>query len=207
MAAQLEQYQYPESTYQKNLTQVLYSAEDINKAIARLGAQISKDYKGKDLVVVGLLRGAFMFQADLVRHITVPHEIDFMMLGSYSGTKSHNVKISCDMRIDPYEKHILIVEDLIDTGGTLAWLQQHLKTKKSLSVRLCCLLDKQTKKRAKQVKVDYVGFECPDYWIVGYGMDYNQHYRSLPCIGVLDPNVYQTENDKEEEATVDIESK
>eukprot|EP01083_Nonionella_stella_P298030 1011881_1 len=137
----------PDSSYLKHLTQVLYSAEDISKTVARLGAQISADYKGKDLVVVGLLRGAFMFQADLVRHITVPHEVDFMMLGSYQGTKSHNVKISCDMRIDPFEKHILIIEDLIDTGATLAWLQQHLKTKKSLSVRLCVLLDKKTKNR------------------------------------------------------------
>lgn len=134
-----------------------------------------------------------MFQADLVRYITVPHEVDFMMLGSYSGTQSHNVKISCDMRIDPYKKHILIIEDLIDTGATLAWLQQHLKTKQSLSVRLCTLLDKKTNKRVKDIKVDYVGFECPDYWIVGYGMDYNQHYRSLPCIGVLDPKIYQNE--------------
>ena len=189
------------------MTQVLYSAEDIKSAVSRLGKEISEHYKGKDLVVVGLLRGAFMFQADLVRHITVPHEVDFMMLGSYSGTKSHNVKISCDMRIDPYQKHILIVEDLIDTGGTLAWLQKHLETKNALSVKLCTLLDKKTKNRTKNVKVDYVGFECPDYWIVGYGMDYNQHYRSLPCIGVLDPKIYQKEDQNEEQKTDDNDKK
>eukprot|EP00483_Globobulimina_turgida_P000222 UN00222 len=187
-----EKQTFPDSSYLTNVTKVLYSAEDISATVARLGAQISKDYLGKDLIVVGLLRGAFMFQADLVRHISVPHEIDFMMLGSYVGTQSHNVKISLDMRIDPYKKHILIVEDLIDTGATLAWLKEHLKTKKSLSVRLCTLLNKKTPKRVKDVKVDYIGFECPDYWIVGYGMDYNQHYRSLPCIGVLDPKIYET---------------
>lgn len=187
-----------ETAYDGDITQILYSASDIEKACKRLGAAISNDYKkyidkGEGLVIVGLLRGAFMFQADLVRYITVRHEIDFMMLGSYSGTQSHNVNISCDMRIDPYKKHILIVEDLIDTGATLAWLQQHLKTKKSLSVTLCTLLDKQTKNRVKNVDIKYVGFQCPDYWIVGYGMDYNQHYRSLPYIGVLDPKIYESE--------------
>eukprot|EP00483_Globobulimina_turgida_P010534 UN10555 len=197
---------FPDSSYLSNLTKVLFSAEDISGAVARLGAQISKDYLGKDLVVVALLRGAFIFQADLVRHISVPHEIDFMMLGSYVGTHSHNVKISLDMKIDPYKKHILIVEDLIDTGATLAWLQQHLKTKKSLSVRLCTLINKKTPKRVKDVKVDYIGFECPDYWIVGYGMDYNQHYRSLPCIGVLDPQIYQGKK-KDKKDTKDNEEK
>ena len=187
-----------ESAYEKDLSEVLYSAEVVAAAVARLGAAISAEYRGKDLIVVGILRGSFMFQADLVRHITVPHEVDFMMLGSYRGTRSTgNVQISLDMRIDPYNKHILIVEDLIDTGATLLWLQKHLKTKNALSVKLCTLLDKKTVHRKSDVHVDYVGIRLhEDKFIVGYGMDYNQHYRSLPCIGVLKPEVYQRQKGK-----------
>lgn len=124
--------------------------------------------------MVGLLRGAFIFLADLVRCIRIPNKIDFLMLSSYSGTESTNVKITKDLQIDPYNKHILIVEDLIDTGATLEWLTLHLKTKKCASVKLCCLLDKQTKRRKVDLKIDYTGWKCQDKWIVGYGMDYNR---------------------------------
>lgn len=142
---------YPKSQYMDNLSEILFSPADIQQQVARLGAQISKDYQGKKLIVVGILRGSFVFQADLVRYITVPHTIDFMMLSSYRGKKSTgNVMISKDMSLDPYEKHILIVEDLVDTGGTLDWLQKHLKTKKAASVKLCTLLDKKTINRTKK---------------------------------------------------------
>jgi hypoxanthine phosphoribosyltransferase len=143
--------------------------------------------------VVGLLRGAFVFIADLVRQITVPHAVDFMFISSYEGAQGGSVCINKDMSIDPQGKHVLIVEDLIDTGNTLAWLCKHLTSKNALSVELCTLLDKQTKRRGHELKVKYVGLNCADEWIVGYGMDYQQHYRGLPFIGVLDPKVYQHE--------------
>ena len=153
---------YPQSPYMDNLSEILFSAEDIQKQVARLGAQISKDYEGKKLIVVGILRGSFIFQADLVRFITVPHTIDFMMLSSYRGKKSTgNVKISQDMSLDPYQKHVLIVEDLVDTGGTLLWLQQHLKTKQAASAKLCTLLDKVTVKRKKKgMSLLGIGIHC-----------------------------------------------
>lgn len=146
-----------------NLSQILFSAADIQKQVARLGAQISKDYEGKKLIVVGILRGSFIFQADLVRYITVPHTIDFMMLSSYRGKKSTgNVIISQDMTLDPFQKHVLIVEDLVDTGGTLQWLQEHLKTKKAASVKLCTLLDKKVKRQKKGMSAHSldVGIQC-----------------------------------------------
>lgn len=158
-----------------------------------MGAQISQDYESKgEVVVVGLLKGAFMFIADLVRALRIPHQIDFMAISSYSGVSSSgNVRLEKDMKIDPHGKHIIIAEDLIDTGTTLGWLAQHLKSKNCASVRIACLLDKKTDARLQDsVVVDYVGFECPDEFVIGYGMDCEELYRGLPYVAVLHPSAY-----------------
>ncbi|ETO14399.1 hypoxanthine phosphoribosyltransferase [Reticulomyxa filosa] len=166
---------------------VLFSEKQIDDRVREMGAQISKDYANKQLIVVGLLKGAFMFLSDLVKRITVPMEIDFMILSSYEGTNSRgSVCVQKDMQTDPMGKDILIVEDLIDTGTTLAWLCHHLQSKKCKSVRLCTFLNKQTSRRIKQVNIDYVGFECTDEFVVGYGMDYNQQLRNLPYVGFFE---------------------
>jgi len=181
-----------ESEYMKDVIKVLYSKEQISKRIKELGAEISKDYQNKPLIVVGLLKGAFMVTADLVREITLPHKVDFMILSSYHGKQSTTVKVKQDMSIDPSNSHILIVEDLIDTGATLTWLQNHLKSKDALSVEIVTLLDKSVqRKKENQIFIKYVGFKCENDWVIGYGMDYNQHYRSLDCVGILNPKVYQ----------------
>ncbi|ETO32899.1 hypothetical protein RFI_04222 [Reticulomyxa filosa] len=178
--------------FSEKIEEVLYTEKDIDSRVRELAAKISKDYTGKELVVVGLLRGAFMFMSDLVKRITVPIEIDFMVLSSYHGTESQgSVCVQKDMQIDPMDKDILIVEDLIDTGNTLAWLCEHLKSKKCKSVRLCTLFNKQTTRRVKHVNVDYVGFNCDDKFIVGYGMDFDQKWRNLPYIAVLKKEVYE----------------
>jgi len=198
---------FPKHEHEKDCTKILYNHEQIQKRCFELGAQISKDYKGKELVLVGILKGSFMFLADLTRYITVPHKIDFMIVSSYHGvTQSSNVKISKDVSIDPFNCHIVIVEDLIDSGETLSWLMTHMKSKNCLSVQLCCLLDKQTTRRSKEVQIQYVGWKCPDEWVIGYGMDYNQYYRSLPYVAVLSPEIYTDKNEQKDKKS-DINSK
>jgi len=195
-------YEFPKHDDEKDCIKILYVNEEIQNRCFELGAQISKDYKGKDLIIVGILKGSFMFLADLTRYITIPHKLDFMIVSSYQGvTQSTNVKISKDMSIDPYNCHILIVEDLIDSGETLSWLMVHMKTKNCLSVQLCCLLNKQTTRRTKEVDIKYVGWKCADEWVIGYGMDYNQYYRSLPYVAVLSPDIYTDKNEKKNENT------
>jgi len=171
---------------------VRYSADDIQKACKRLGKQISDDYLKVDpnieVVVVGMLKGAFVFLSDLTRCLSVPNAVDFMIVSSYHGTKSSgSVMLRKDMSIDPSGKHILIVEDLIDTGTTLSWLMDFLSSKSCASVKLCCLIDKVAgRPKGKGPKIDYVGFTLNENkWVVGYGMDfYRQQFRSLPFVAV-----------------------
>ena len=140
-------------------------------SFSELAAEITRDYAGRKILCVGLLSGCFVFLSDLLRQFLTPYEVDFMVVSSYGhGTEtSGSVKLKKDMSIDPKGRDVLIIEDLIDTGTTLAWIVSHLKTKGCASVRLCCLLDKVSRRKA-QVHVDYVGFECPDEFVVGYGM-------------------------------------
>jgi len=177
--------------YKDHITQILFSEQEISARVKQLGAQITWEYKGKDLIVVGLLKGALPFLADLVRVIDLPCKLDMVQVKSYSGTKSTGVvKMIKDLSEDCRDKHILIAEDLIDTGATLKWLQGHFRTKDCASVKLCCLLDKQTNRRTENVVVDYVGFLCPDEFVIGYGMDFYEVYRNLPCVAVLHPKMY-----------------
>lgn len=165
----------------------LISEEAVAKKIAEMGAQISKDYEGDSVYLLCILKGGVFFTTELAKHITVPVNIDFMSVSSYGGetTSSGIVRIVKDLDTPIEGKNVLIAEDIIDTGRTLAYLMEHLKQRKPKSLKLCTLLDKPDR-RVSDVKVDYTGFEIPDEFVVGYGLDYDQRYRNLPYVGVIE---------------------
>ena len=165
----------------------LISEEDVAAKIAELGAQISKDYEGEDIYMLCILKGGVFFMTELAKHVTVPVSLDFMSVSSYgSQTRSSgNVRIIKDLDTPIEGKNVLVVEDIIDTGRTLAYLLDNLQQRKPKSLKLCTLLDKP-EQRVTEVDVDYVGFQIPDKFVVGYGLDYDQHYRNLPYIGVVE---------------------
>ncbi|MDD6038747.1 MAG: hypoxanthine phosphoribosyltransferase [bacterium] len=166
---------------------VMLSEEEVNSRIAELGAQISKDYEGKEVFLLCILRGSVFFTTELAKRITVPVMIDFMSVSSYGdGTKSSGVvRIVKDLDSSIEGKDVLVVEDIIDSGRTLSYLLETLKQRHPASVKLCTLLDKP-ERRVVDVNVDYTGFEIPDEFVVGYGLDYAQKYRNLPYIGVVE---------------------
>lgn len=170
---------------------ILISEEEIAAKVQALGAQISKDYAGKNLVLVSVLKGSVLFMADLMRAIDIPCTIDFMVVSSYgSGVKTSGVvKIIKDLDIDLTGKDILMVEDILDSGKTLHYLTHLLNDRKPASIRIATLLDKPERREAP-VTADYFGFTVPDAFVVGYGLDYDEEYRNLPYIGVLKPSVY-----------------
>lgn len=175
----------------QDIQKILLSEEEIAAKVAEIGAQISKDYAGKNPVIVSILKGSFVFMADLVREITIPCTIDFMSVSSYgSGTSSSGeVKIVKDFDGSVEGRHLIIVEDILDSGRTLSYLMKTLKTRGAASISLCTFLDKP-ERRVVPVEVAYKGFTVPDSFIVGYGLDYDQKYRNLPYVGVLKPSVY-----------------
>ena len=175
-----------------DILRVLYSEEELEAKCAELGAQISKGYEGKNLLLVSVLKGAVVFMTDLMRHITVPCSIDFMVVSSYgSGVKTSGVvKIVKDLDADLAGKDLLIVEDILDTGMTLHYLKQLLQDRNPNSIRIATLLDKPERRRAA-VRADYVGYQVPDEFVVGYGLDYDEKYRNLPYVGILKPEVYK----------------
>ncbi len=162
----------------------LFSVDDIQAACARLGAQITRDYEGLDLAVVGVLKGVFPFFADLVRHIDLPCVCDFLGLSSYgSRTRSSGVvRMTSDLSIPVNNKHVLIVEDIVDTGLTMNYLIENMRTRSPSSVRICTLLHKPANEVVK-VPLDYVGFTIEDHFVLGYGLDYRERFRNLPYIG------------------------
>ena len=171
-----------------SIKEVLYTEEQLQARVKELGAQITKDYAGKDkLLLVSVLRGSYIFMADLSRAIDLPCIIDFMVVSSYGGgtSSSGQVEIKKDISSSIEDYHVIIVEDILDSGNTLYYLLDVLKKRGPKSMRLCTLLDKPDR-REKDVKVDYVGFEIPDEFVVGYGLDYAQKYRNLPYIGVVE---------------------
>ena len=175
----------------KDVKEILFSEEQLKERVAQIAAQIDRDYAGKELMLVSVLRGSFIFMADLVRAITVPCRVDFMAVSSYgSGTvSSGQVQITKDLSEDITGRHLLVVEDILDSGNTLSYLLEVLRARKPASIRLCTLLDKP-ERRVKSVHLDYTGFTIPDAFVVGYGLDYDEYYRNLPYIGVLRPSVY-----------------
>jgi len=175
-----------------DVERVLLSAEDLSNRIAEIGAQITEDYAGKEILMIGVLRGAVIFMADLARTIKVPVAIDFMAVSSYGAAMNSSgvVRIMKDLDENIEGKHILVVEDIIDSGLTLNYLLDNLKSRKPASIKLCTLLNKPERRKVK-VTIDYNGFDVPDYFVVGYGLDYAEKYRNLPFIGILKPEVYQ----------------
>jgi hypoxanthine phosphoribosyltransferase len=170
----------------KDRIEVLISQEQIQQKVKELGAQISHDFAGKEMCVIGILKGCFLFMADLIRHIDVPLSCDFLGVSSYgSRTKSSGVvKITSDLTFSVTGKDLLIVEDILDTGLTLSYLMENLRTRKPESVKICTLLHKPSN-TVVDIKPDYVGFTVPDRFVIGYGLDFDQYYRNLPFIGTL----------------------
>lgn len=163
----------------------LLTREEVEKRIKELAKEIEKDYQGKDLLVVGLLKGSVVFMSDLIKEIDLPLVIDFMSVSSYSGTTSTGViNISKDTDFDLKGKDVLIVEDIIDTGLTLSHVKELLENRGVNSLKICTLLDKPSR-RTVEIKGDYTGFEIPDEFVIGYGLDYDQHHRNLPYIGIV----------------------
>ncbi len=179
-------------TMHDDIAEVLITEEQIRAKVAELGQQITRDYLGKYLLLLGTLKGAVPFIADLARAIELPLEIDYMAVASYGNSTQSSgvVRILKDLEGPVEHKHILVVEDIIDSGLTLHYLLDMLQRRNPLSLRVCTLLDKE-RERLKVIKTDYVGFRIPDKFVVGYGLDYAQRYRNLPYIGVLKPSVYE----------------
>ena len=176
---------------EKNIEKVLLTEDQLEQRIKELGAEITRDYQGKELVLAAVLRGSYVFMADLTRAIDLPLTVDFMAVSSYgAGTvSSGQVEIKKDLS-DPIEgKNLLIIEDILDSGNTLYYLMDVLSARHPASIRICTLLDKP-ERRAKPIEADYKGFTIPDAFVVGYGLDYNEKYRNLPYIGILKPEVY-----------------
>ncbi len=176
-----------------DISRVLLGEEKIRARIRELGRQISKDYAGKKLILVGILKGSVLFLSDLMRSIDLSCSVDFICLSSYDGKASTGVvRLLLDLRESAEGKHLLLVEDIVDTGLTLNYLLENLKTRRPASLEICALLDKPESRKAP-VKAKYIGFEIPNEFVVGYGLDYNELYRNLPYIGVLKPSAVEKE--------------
>ncbi|CDP01131.1 unnamed protein product [Coffea canephora] len=188
-----------------HIEKILWTDQEISQRVSELASQITQDFSTNSdssssssaPIIVGVATGAFLFLADLVRKIQLPISVDFVRIESYgSGTVScGKPKITCDLKIDVRDKHVIVVEDIVDTGSTLSFLIEYLKSKGSLSVSVCTLLDKPARRKVNFELVGsgkfYCGFECPDYFVVGYGLDFAELYRNLPYVGVLKPELYQ----------------
>ena len=177
---------------EREIDRVFFSESEIAAKVKELGAIISRDFKDKEPLMIGVLKGSFIFMADLMRSINVPCDMDFMAVSSYgnSTTTTGAVKITKDLSHDIEGRHILMVEDILDSGVTLSYLRNYLSVRKPASITICTLLDKPDRRKA-DIHVDYYGFICPDAFIVGYGLDYAERYRNLPYIGVLKPEIYK----------------
>lgn len=172
--------------------QVLFTEEVVRSKIKELASAISRDYAGQEILIVGILKGAFVFMADLVREIDLPMQLDFMDVSSYghSTVSSGEVRIMKDLDDSIEGKNVLIVEDIIDTGLTLNYICENLKQRGPKSLRICCLLDKPSR-RQSSIKPDYIGFAIDDLFVVGWGLDYAEKYRNYPAICILNPAVYK----------------
>ena len=174
----------------EDIERVLLSKEEIENKVSEIGAQITADYEGKYPVFVGILKGCFVFMADLLRQVDVTCTMDFMAVSSYSGTKTTGaVKINKDLQHDIKGRHVILVEDILDSGITLNYIKNYLSVREPASIKIATLLDKPARRQA-DIKADYACFEVPDAFVVGYGLDYNEKYRNLPYIGILKPEIY-----------------
>jgi len=182
----LAKYGYgpPDAKKLPDIDRVLISASKLQRRVGELGAQISRDYTGQAPMAVGVLKGVVFFMADLLRHISLPVSVDFMAISSYEDDSGGAVKILKDLDLSIAEQHVLLVEDIVDTGMTLNRILERLQSHRPASLKVCALLDKRAR-RLVDVPLDYIGFEIPDEFVVGYGLDYRQRYRNLPFIGTL----------------------
>ncbi len=181
-----------EAAGQPDIERVLFTEQEIARRVAELGAAVSADYAGREIYAVGVLKGAAIFFADLVRHLTVPARLDFLGVSSY-GMEANStgvVRILRDLDESVAGRHVLLVEDIVDTGLTLAYLRAALEARRPADLRICAFLDKPSRRKVP-VEVDYLGFTVPDEFIVGYGLDYAGRYRHLPYVGVLRRSVYE----------------
>ena len=175
----------------QDIERILISREDLEEKVSEVGRRITEDFCDKDPIFVGVLKGCFIFMADLMRHVDIKCSMDFMAVSSYSGTSSTGaVKINKDLSQDIEGRHVIIVEDILDSGVTLSYLKKYLMVRHPASITIATLMDKPSRRRA-DVYADYSCFEVPDAFVVGYGLDYNQRYRNLPYIGVLKEEVYK----------------
>ncbi len=175
----------------KDIERIAFTADEIHEKVKEIATQLNEHYKGEEVIFVCVLKGSLPFYADLVREVDFPVTFDMVCVSSYgsSATSSGTLKIKLDSGVSYENKHVLIIEDILDTGNTLYNLIDHFKDKKPKSMKLCCLLDKSSR-RLRDIEADFCGFEIPDEFVVGYGLDYAEKYRELPYIGVLKPEVY-----------------
>ena len=178
---------------EKDIQEILISEEQIRQRIDELGKILTEEYKDKDPVVVGVLKGVVVFYADMIRKINAPCQMDFMWISSYAGTDSTGeMVVRRDVSADIKGRHVLILEDIFDTGSSLDFTYKHLLAKEPASIKICTLLDKPSRRKPEiTLQADYVGFTVPNAFVVGYGLDFNEHYRNLPYVGVLKPEAYE----------------
>ena len=176
----------------ENIKEVMITEEQIKARIAELGEELSREYAGKNPVVVGALKGVVVFYADMIRQITVPCQMDFMWISSYKGTNSTGTtQVRQDIVSDIEGRHVLILEDIFDTGNSLDFAVKHLQARNPASLKICTLLDKPERRNPNiTLEADWVGFTIPNEFVVGYGLDYDEYYRNLPFVGVLKPEAY-----------------
>ena len=176
---------------ENDIQEILYTRADIYKRVSEIGAQITEDFRDKDPVFVGVLKGCFIFMADLLRCVNIKCSMDFMAVSSYKGTTSTGaVSINKDLSETIEGRHVILVEDILDSGVTLNYLKNYLLVRKPASITIATLMDKPSRRKA-DIYADYSCFEVPDAFVVGYGLDYNQRYRNLPYIGILKEEVYK----------------
>ena len=178
---------------ERDMKKILLTEEQIRNRVAELGRELMVDYADKTPVFVGVLKGVVVFYADMIREFPAPCELDFMWISSYSGTQSTgNMLVRKDVTVDLKGRHVVILEDILDTGRSLKFTYDHLVSKGAASVRICTLLDKpEGRVEGYDIHADYVGFRIPNEFVVGYGLDYNEKYRNLPYVGILKPEVYE----------------
>lgn len=175
----------------ENISHVLLSEAQIQAKVQELAAMLSEEYAGKDPIFVGVLKGVVLFFSDVVKRVTIPCQIDFMWISSYEGTESGKMTVKRDVSADIKNRHVVILEDIFDTGNSLDFTYKHLLEKEPASLKICTLLDKPARRNpAVTLKPDYTGFTIPNEFVVGYGLDFNEYYRNLPYIGVLKPEAY-----------------
>jgi len=177
--------------WRKEVERVLITDEQIARRIRQMAREIEHDFRGREMVVVSLLNGTVMFLADLIRHLSLPLRLDFMGVSSYgAGTESGELVFTKELRLDMRGRDVLLIDDILDTGRTMSRVLPKLRALKPRRIKICVLLDKPSR-RIENVKANYIGFEIPDYFVVGYGLDFAERYRNLPFVGVLHPHVYK----------------